>query len=108
MRVSTGSKWDIILLAQKTMASLPKLDLKGQHKHPILTRIDIGSGLEDTKETPYGHFVNEVEFALFSSSIKNFTSSLNNYTNSLENKSPVAKYIRRLFLPSKKLNLLLQ
>ena len=38
------------------------MDLRGQHKHPILTRIDIGSGLEDTAETPYGHFVNEVEF----------------------------------------------
>lgn len=59
----TNKQWKyIISLAQKTMASLPKLDLRGQHKHPILTRIDIGSGLEDTQETPYGHFVNEVEF----------------------------------------------
>ena len=44
------------------MAALPKLELKGKHKHPILTRIDIGSGLEDTKHSPYGYFVNEVEF----------------------------------------------
>ena len=56
-------EWEHVLkLAKKTMASLPKLELKGQHKYPILTRIDIGSGLEDTKESPYGYFVNEVEF----------------------------------------------
>lgn len=56
-------EWEHVLkLAKKTMATLPKLELKGQHKHPILTRIDIGSGLEDTKHSPYGYFVNEVEF----------------------------------------------
>ena len=59
----TDKQWKYILsLAQKTMMSLPKLDLKGCHKYPILTRIDIGSGLDDTKETPFGFFVNEVEF----------------------------------------------
>ena len=39
------------------MDSLPKFDLKS--KSPILTRIDIGSGLEGV---PYTFFVNEVEF----------------------------------------------
>lgn len=53
-------EWEYILtLARKTMASLPKLDLKGQYKHPILTRIDIGSGLDGV---PFGYFINEVEF----------------------------------------------
>jgi glutathione synthase/RimK-type ligase-like ATP-grasp enzyme len=51
----------ILKLAKHTMESLPKLDLKGKHKHPILTRIDIGSGIEDEK-VPFGMFVNEVEF----------------------------------------------
>jgi hypothetical protein len=45
----------------------------------------VGS-LESFSSSLDASFVNEVEFALFSSSIKNFTSSLNNYTNSLENK----------------------
>ena len=51
----------VLKLAKHTMESLPKLDLKGKHKHPILTRIDIGSGIEDEK-VPFGMFVNEVEF----------------------------------------------
>ena len=41
------------------MDSLPKLDLPGNLKNPMLTRIDIGSGLEGV---PMGYFVNEVEF----------------------------------------------
>ena len=41
------------------MDSLPKLDLPGNFKSPILTRIDIGSGLDNA---PHGLFVNEVEF----------------------------------------------
>jgi len=45
----------------------------------------VGS-LESFSSSLDASFVNEVEFALFSSSIKTFTSSLNNYTNSLENK----------------------
>jgi len=53
-------EWEyLVSFAKKVMASLPKLDLKGKMKHPILTRIDIGSGLENV---PYGFFVNEVEF----------------------------------------------
>jgi hypothetical protein len=51
----------VLKLAKHTMESLPKLDLKGKHKHPILTRIDIGSGIED-ENVPFGMFVNEVEF----------------------------------------------
>uniref|UniRef100_A0A6C0I8F2 ATP-grasp domain-containing protein n=1 Tax=viral metagenome TaxID=1070528 RepID=A0A6C0I8F2_9ZZZZ len=46
-------------LSQSVMDSLPKLDLPGDFKSPILTRIDIGSGLEGV---PYGYFVNEIEF----------------------------------------------
>jgi hypothetical protein len=45
--------------AKIVMDSLPKLDLPGDLKNPILTRIDVGSGLEGT---PYTYFVNEVEF----------------------------------------------
>ena len=44
-------------LARKVMDSLPKLELNS--KFPILTRIDLGSGLEGVPETL---FVNEVEF----------------------------------------------
>jgi len=44
---------------QRVMDSLPKLDLPDEFRSPILTRIDIGSGLEDV---PRGYFVNEVEF----------------------------------------------
>jgi hypothetical protein len=46
-------------LSQTVMDSLPKLDLPGKLRNPILTRIDIGSGLEGV---PMGYFINEVEF----------------------------------------------
>ena len=46
-------------LAQHVMDTLPKLDLPGMLENPILTRIDIGSGLENV---PFSYFVNEVEF----------------------------------------------
>jgi hypothetical protein len=53
-------RWNYIRrLSQHVMESLPKLDLPGEFKNPILTRIDIGSGLENV---PFGYFVNEVEF----------------------------------------------
>jgi len=51
-------KWNYAMeLARKVMDSLPKIDLNS--KYPILTRIDLGSGLESEKFTL---FVNEVEF----------------------------------------------
>jgi len=46
-------------LSQHVMDSLPKLDLPGMLRNPIVTRIDIGSGLTGV---PMGYFVNEVEF----------------------------------------------
>ena len=46
-------------LSQTVMDSLPKLDLPGKLRNPIVTRIDIGSGLVGA---PMGYFVNEVEF----------------------------------------------
>ena len=46
-------------LSQTVMDSLPKLDLPGKMRNPIVTRIDIGSGLVGA---PMGYFVNEVEF----------------------------------------------
>jgi hypothetical protein len=46
-------------LSQTVMDSLPKLDLPGKLRNPIVTRIDIGSGLAGA---PMGYFVNEVEF----------------------------------------------
>jgi len=53
-------RWDYLMkFAKIVMDSLPKLDLPGDLKSPILTRIDVGSGLEGT---PYTYFVNEVEF----------------------------------------------
>ena len=53
------SQWKYILRFSKhVMNSLPKFDMKS-HRSPILTRIDIGSGLEGV---PYTFFVNEVEF----------------------------------------------
>ena len=56
----SNEKWDYIKkLSQRVMDSLPKLNLPGIFKNPILTRIDIGSGLEGS---PHGYFVNEVEF----------------------------------------------
>ena len=54
------SNWTYLMkFAQHTMDSLPKLDLPGLHRNPILTRIDIGSGLHGV---PLGYFINEVEF----------------------------------------------
>jgi len=53
-----NDKWKYAMeLARKVMDSLPKIDLAS--KYPILTRIDLGSGLESAKFTL---FVNEVEF----------------------------------------------
>jgi hypothetical protein len=53
-----NDKWKYAMeLARKVMDSLPKIDLSS--KYPILTRIDIGSGLETA---PHTLFVNEVEF----------------------------------------------
>ena len=53
-------QWNYILrFSKKVMESLPKFDLPGNLKNPILTRIDIGSGLEGV---PFTFFVNEVEF----------------------------------------------
>lgn len=46
-------------LSNNVIKSLPKFDLPGKYKSPILTRIDIGSGLNGV---PHGLFVNEVEF----------------------------------------------
>ena len=46
-------------LANRVMNSLPTFDLPKKYKNSILTRIDIGSGLEGV---PHGYFVNEVEF----------------------------------------------
>jgi len=52
--------WKYVLeFSKKVMDSLPKLNLPGYLKSPILTRIDIGTGLEGVK---YSFFVNEVEF----------------------------------------------
>jgi hypothetical protein len=51
-------KWKYAMeLAKKVINSLPKIDLTS--KYPILTRIDIGSGLTNV---PHTLFVNEVEF----------------------------------------------
>ena len=51
-------KWKYAMeLANKVMKSLPKIELS--NKYPILTRIDLGSGLENV---PFTLFVNEVEF----------------------------------------------
>jgi len=55
-----AEQWKYIMsFSKKVMDSLPKFDLPGNLKSPILTRIDIGSGLEGV---PYTFFVNEVEF----------------------------------------------
>ena len=52
------AKWKYAMeLAKRTMNSLPKINLDS--KYPILTRIDIGSGLESAPQTL---FINEVEF----------------------------------------------
>jgi len=52
------AKWKYAMeLAKRTMNSLPKINLES--KYPILTRIDIGSGLESAPQTL---FINEVEF----------------------------------------------
>jgi hypothetical protein len=55
-----NENWNYIRkLSQRVMDSLPKFDLPGNLKSPILTRIDIGSGLYDV---PFTYFVNEVDF----------------------------------------------
>jgi glutathione synthase/RimK-type ligase-like ATP-grasp enzyme len=52
-------EWDyIISFAKKVMKTLPQFDMK--NKHPILTRIDIGSGMD--RSLNKGYFVNEIEF----------------------------------------------
>ena len=56
----SADKWDYLMwFSKKVMDSLPKFKLPGLLKNPILTRIDIGSGLEDV---PFSFFINEVEF----------------------------------------------
>jgi glutathione synthase/RimK-type ligase-like ATP-grasp enzyme len=51
-------KWKYAMkLARRVMDSLPKIELN--NKYPLLTRIDLGSGLTGVPETL---FVNEVEF----------------------------------------------
>jgi len=56
----SSNQWNYIMwFSKKVMDSLPKFNLPGNLKSPILTRIDIGSGLEGV---PYTFFVNEVEF----------------------------------------------
>jgi glutathione synthase/RimK-type ligase-like ATP-grasp enzyme len=53
-----NDKWKYAMeLAKQVMDSLPKIDLT--NKYPILTRIDLGSGLLNV---PHTLFVNEVEF----------------------------------------------
>ena len=55
-----ASHWKYIMkFSKRVMDSLPKFDLPGLNRNPILTRIDIGSGLEGV---PFTYFVNEVEF----------------------------------------------
>ena len=52
--------WNYLMkFARKVMDTLPKLDLPNMLENPILTRIDIGSGLENV---PFSYFVNEIEF----------------------------------------------
>jgi len=46
-------------LSMRTMKALPKFNMCGNHKNPILTRIDIGTGLQGV---PHEMFINEVEF----------------------------------------------
>ncbi len=54
-----NENWNYIKkFSQSVMDLLPKLDLPG-NSSPILTRIDIGSGLEGA---PFTYFINEVEF----------------------------------------------
>ena len=54
------SDWDYLMkFGRRVMDSLPKFDLPGLNKNPILTRIDVGTGL---KNVPKSFFVNEVEF----------------------------------------------
>jgi len=53
------NKWRYIKrFSKKVMEALPKINLKFS-KASILTRIDIGSGLDNV---PHGYFVNEIEF----------------------------------------------
>jgi len=55
-----ADQWNYIMKFSKhVMDSLPKLKLPSLHRFPILTRIDIGSGLKDV---PFTFFVNEIEF----------------------------------------------
>jgi hypothetical protein len=54
------SDWDYLMkFGKHVMNSLPKFNLPGLNKNPILTRIDVGTGLHDV---PKSFFVNEVEF----------------------------------------------
>ena len=52
--------WAFLMkFSQKVMDSLPKLNLPGIYRNPILTRIDIGTGLPGAVN---GYFINEIEF----------------------------------------------
>jgi hypothetical protein len=54
------AQWKYLMrFSENVMNNLPKFNLPGLHRNPILTRIDIGTGLKDSR---YGFFVNEVEF----------------------------------------------
>ena len=49
----------LLKFGKKVMKMLPSLIIDGKEEYPILTRIDVGSGLE---AAPHGLFVNELEF----------------------------------------------
>lgn len=54
------ANWNYLMkLGARVMEALPKIQLPGLNKYPVLTRIDIGSGLAGV---PMEYFVNEVEF----------------------------------------------
>jgi hypothetical protein len=56
----TNSNWNFIRkLGDRVFKTLPKFNLPPGMKNSIITRIDIGSGLEGV---PRGYFLNEVEF----------------------------------------------
>lgn len=49
----------LLSFSREVLNALPKIKLGNSEHSPILTRIDIGSGLESSK---YGYFINEIEF----------------------------------------------
>ena len=97
----TDDEYDYLKkFAEKVMKKLPRFVLDNKKEPPILTRIDIGSGLANIK---YGYFVNEIEFV---PSLYIEETSFPVVEEIAKSLVPVAKKYKELTLEHQKVNVL--